>query len=204
MAEKRPIEAVILPKHQKLQARAETLLARMRQGKRVLKPMTWPGRPEVRFQFSVLSSSEVQECFFAAFKVFAEAGVDPGHVVLMGPFDDELACQILYRAMLDPDRALDENGQPRRLARDIQDLRDNSEEHERDYLLDQYADFRKSVDPTPDDLSQEENDAIVEAVKKKDRVVLKGFGSAKLASFLLTSASPPSTSPTDRSGSGGD
>jgi hypothetical protein len=171
------------------EAKAISRLASLRRGKKQVKRAAWPGRDDVFFDLAVLSCSEVQECHAEAVKRFAALKV-PIDTYFMSLFQDELMTQLLYRAMRDPDDETHE----RLFAEDVDDLRDNTEVDERAELFALYEDFRILVDPDFDkELSSSERGAILEALGKKDASALRAIGSAALASFMLTTVSPPST-----------
>lgn len=64
-------------------------------------------------------------------------------------------------------------------------------------LYQEYQDLAARIDPLGDggSISELELAQLVEAAKKKDRATLISFGSRKLASFILTSADQPASSP---------
>lgn len=66
-----------------------------------------------------------------------------------------------------------------------------------------YADSRARLDPVGEDtLTAEDMQGIAAALQKKSAMGLRFFGVAKLALYMLTTASPPATSPTLPSSSG--
>lgn len=58
-------------------------------------------------------------------------------------------------------------------------------------LWQQYKDLEEHLDPLGAECTEAEVTLIAEAAKKKDAILLRSFGSRKLASFLLTSGAPP-------------
>jgi hypothetical protein len=69
-------------------------------------------------------------------------------------------------------------------------------------LMKTYDDFAARIDPLGENapgLTEPEVHALIAAAKKKDADTLMSFGSRKLASFILTSAFPPASSPTPTS-----
>jgi hypothetical protein len=63
-----------------------------------------------------------------------------------------------------------------------------------------YGDVRETFDPVSMPLSKDELAMIADAVKKKDPKLLRFFGVRRLATYLLTTAEPPSISATPMSG----
>lgn len=64
-----------------------------------------------------------------------------------------------------------------------------------------YSDFRERADPVGVDLTDAERAEIERAIVKKNAPLLRSFGCRRLATWLLTTAAPPSTSATPRSSS---
>jgi hypothetical protein len=172
---------------------AEGRLTAMRQGKKVFLDGFWPGDVDgPPFKMAVLSCTEVGECRGAAFAHLVSLGLDPTDGMHLDLYYDEVATQILYRAMREPaDTA-------KRLASDAKDLRDAMSADERSALFDAYSDFRASIDPAPETLSPALLEAMVEAVKKKDKEALLAFGGRRLAVFLLTGGLQLPSSPTGK------
>lgn len=65
-----------------------------------------------------------------------------------------------------------------------------------------YGDLRTAYDPVAQPLPADEILLIAAAVKKNSAMLLRSFGCAKLAAYLLTTAEQQSNSPDPRSGSG--
>lgn len=172
---------------------AASLLARMLSGKRETREGSWPGRPDIRFTWVVLSNTEIRDCAFTAWHEFASAKVPADNVAMLQFFQDEVLTQILARAMRDPENT------ERRLAKDVTEFRDLSTADVRAALYDDYVAFQQSVDPRPESLSPELADRLVELLKKKDGRALSACASFAHETWLLTSDDPPSISPTPNS-----
>lgn len=168
----------------------------MRQGKRASSPpFVWPGTDASvgTFVLRVLTCTEQQEAHAAAYERLASLKLPPNETVNIGVFHDELATQVLSRACRDskmPDREFFESAEV---------LRDHTTADERALVVDWFTAHQSAVDPAPGELSPELFGKILELVKKKDMTGLNAFGSSMLARFLLSSDSPPSTSPTGSS-----
>lgn len=66
--------------------------------------------------------------------------------------------------------------------------------------IDKYMEVKSRLDPTSaPNISDEEVEAVLDAFKKKDWTLLRSFARDTLASFLLTGAVQPSSSPTPAS-----
>ncbi len=67
-----------------------------------------------------------------------------------------------------------------------------------------YADVRERLDPVGmDTLTQDDFDAIRIAIEKKNPILLRSYGVVALSIYVLTTASPLSTSPIPASSTGG-
>lgn len=175
------------------EARAESRLAKLRRGKLEYKRARWP-RSDDECLLRVLTCSEVQECQAHAFRRFKELDI-PVVPATMSLFEDECLTQVLFRGCRDPN-------DPERLtyAIDVDDMRDNTTVDERAAMYTVFRDLCEEQDPDPETVSPELLRQIEEAVKKKDAALLRGFGSSALVSFMLSTDSPPSSSPTGSSG----
>lgn len=60
-------------------------------------------------------------------------------------------------------------------------------------LWQQYQDLEAALDPVGTGLTAGEAALLVDAAKKKDEVLLRSYGSRRLASFALTLVDPPAT-----------
>lgn len=56
-----------------------------------------------------------------------------------------------------------------------------------------YQDLEAELDPMRGELTAEDLAAIAAAAKKKDAILLRSYGSRKLAAFAITTVGPPST-----------
>lgn len=167
----------------------------IRKGKRATSsPRHWPATEGAEpFVFRVLTCTELQESHAGAYVRLTDLKLNPNETVNLALFHDELATQILVRACRDaasPDRAFFDGPEV---------LRDHTTSDERALVVDWFSAFQADIDPSPKDLSPDVAAAIVELIKKKDAAGLSAYGSERLALYLLSTASPPSTSPTGSS-----
>lgn len=152
----------------------------------------WPGHPDIRLKIASLTCSQVLECRGAAEAELKRHGI-ADTALNADAKEEETATQVLGRVLRDAD-------DPRRpFTETIDELRDNMSPDQRAELFERWNDHRLATDPAPSELGQELLAAVDEAIKKKDRKLLRSFGSAVLASFLLTTAAQPSISPTGKS-----
>jgi len=86
-----------------VEAKALSLLATMRQGKRYHKSGTLPG-DGAPFLWQVLTRGEKQDCLAAALRRFEELGI-PAELRSYHDLEDEVTVQVLCRAMRDPEDA---------------------------------------------------------------------------------------------------
>lgn len=170
-------------------ARTATRLAMMMRGKRQLQPFTLrlPGS-DIDARVVVLTCTEIDEAHASAFHYLVDTlKLDPNALVNRQIFQDEVITQVLTRALRDPadiDLAL---------AQDAQDARDNFTADERAMLYERYFDYQAQIDPNPALITPEIESLLEDAVKKKDGVRLKDFGSTMLSSYLLILDSRRST-----------
>jgi len=184
----RPLDARKVP-----DARAASRLEKLGIGRREMRRVQWPGRPEVEAFMQILSCSEVQACHAAAYARFRDLEM-PVEPLSLDSFQDECMTQILARGLRDP-----EHPKELPLATDAADLRDNTTVHERAAVFQLYADFVAEMDPDPTRLPPDLVHQIEELVKKKGETWLRELVSSSLASSSPTSDSQPESSPTGSS-----
>lgn len=176
-------------------ADAQCLLSRLLGDRQIVGDGKLPsGQP---FKWRLLRGALEDEAVAAAIRRLADLGLP---VELRGYeyLDEQLAWEMLARAMRDPNVAGSEsNPYPRYLAFVIDKkskkkipspdiLRELLSNDERDTLLRDYLDFRSDSDPDPDDLAPEIAAALTAAIKKKDVTRLNDFEPHMLRSWLLS------------------
>jgi hypothetical protein len=168
------------------EARMSTRLAKIAAGKRVTRLTRWP-QLDFDVLLRVLSNADTQACHARAIARFADLKIPIDAIVTANLFQDEIVLQVIHEACRDPEHP------EQTYAVDADDLRENTTNRQREAMMEIYADFAAEVDPDAEQMSSELVGGIVDAIKKKDSVRLKSYGSRALATFMLSSVSPPST-----------
>jgi hypothetical protein len=177
--------------------KAESTLASYLAGSLVTEESSFIGRVkdgdgwsevEVPFVWRRLSVRGKQAAIDAATKRFRELEIPP-ELRSYADWEEELALQVLHRAMRDPgDPGTDSNPFPKTLANTADELGEFLDEDTRDLLAIEYRDFEDEHSPDNAAPSQAELDALESAIEKKDLRVLNSFGPRTLRHWLLTSA----------------
>jgi len=187
-------------------AKAETILA---QAWRSMVPRsarkTWPGSERlasgpIEFVFEPISCSEALRCKGMARAVLVDAGLKVDAYSLED-YEDECILQMLSRVCKQPPLNDGDTRPLRPLAVDAEDMRDHTRPEDRAVVFLWYRDFAAATayDPAVETLTAEVIRDIAELVKKKDaRTLSNRYASPELATYLLTTADPPSTSPTGK------
>jgi hypothetical protein len=186
------------------------LLERLQRPRKVADGALPDGTP---IKWRLLTASEKQVAKGKARARLVEVGIDPDNWMSADVLDQEIGYQTLAFAARDPlvkgngrhvfprPVAWTLNEETKEKAPDAGKLRDILSVDECASMLDEYLDFEEAQNPALEKLTEEQAAEILEAVKKKDRVLLKDFGADRLALYLLTTASQQSTSPTGKSSS---
>jgi hypothetical protein len=182
-------------------ARLELLIERLGRGKQTFHDFVWPGGT-LMVRLRKLTDSEVQLATAAAVKRFADIGFE----LIPEASDDfanEIVVQRLWRGLEDPSQPFEDSrfGRCAQLYASADDFRAVTQVEERSAVFDEYCDLAEDTDPAPARLDAKTLSAIEDAVKKKDERALRGYGSSTLRAYLLTTDSPPESSPTGKSGS---
>jgi len=173
------------------QSAGASLIERIRKGTSHSTVCAWPGAPEEKFWMCVLLCDQIQEAQAAAVSRWAKVGLEL-NLYTSDDFYSEMSMQLLTRAMRvhlpeDLDRKCD------RLFGTADELRAVLEPDERTMLFTAYMENQEHANPDPADMNAETIENLREAVKKKDVVLLSAFGSVTLASFIIGTASRPSS-----------
>ncbi len=160
-------------------------IAAARRGTEHSRRCVWPGTDK-EFVMRVLTCDE---------KLFARANTDrqmkssgiERDLIGMDAQEEELTLQFLAISCRNPEdesKPLFDSPEQMRKALHGRELRELSFE---------YSSLIADYDPDFEDLTSEDVDAILEQVKKKDVNQLRGFGSKRLASYIITMEKPPLT-----------
>lgn len=168
-----------------------SVLSELTKGRREYLQASWPanaqlGRPEpIPLKLQALSDEEFQLAVAAAHERFRMLKI-PHDGMSADDFEGEVSVQILARACRD-----NEKPDTVSFALDADDLRRNSSPWERGEIGEIWKKLQERRNPMHA-LLPEERERIVDAVKKKDAMSLRGFGVDTLVSFMLTTESPRS------------
>lgn len=171
------------------------LLERLARGRDLRQRMAWPGG-QLEIELQVLTRAETAAAHAAAIKALEARGIDPKSNTpraVEAMVDEELT-QILARAVRDAS-----THEP--LAASADELAAVATDDELVTLFNAYTDLRQSVDPSPEEMPEEEWGALLAAVKKKDASLLRTTVSSMPPSWLRTSVVRLATSLTPSSSS---
>lgn len=160
-------------------------LGQLRQGKRALKRVRWPGE-DLDLDLQVLSCGETQEAYAGALARFRSLEMSAEALPLLELFQEEVVVQLMWRACRDPEDAA------RAWFPSVDEMRSVTTVDERNAVWEAYCDHKEQIDPDARSLTAEDEAGILDAIKKKDASSLRGFGCSALANYMLFSASPPS------------
>jgi hypothetical protein len=156
-------------------------LAALKSARRAVHVIPWPGGDPARDQVGVrvLTVAEVQDAYWAA---AAEVRRRNGGELARGrALRGEEEIQLLWRALVDPD---DASATPALYATSADELRRHVTADERAMLAAAYLDWQREAAPV--ELSAEEFEALLEALKKAPRAdLLTGCSSSMLRRLVL-------------------
>ena len=165
------------------------LLQRLKLGTSNRKLISWPGT-NTQVMLRVLSQQEHQEAAFATERLFKNEKIEV-NLITSSEYDNEMATQLLYRAMHDPEK-------PEEAICSIAEFRRSLSKEEKKSLIDEYQAFEKECSPSPEGLTDDEFAAILESLKKKPETTISGISSISLLKkLLLFTVSPPQNSQAD-------
>lgn len=169
-----------------IEAKAETTLAAWRRGITKYTDFTWPNS-ELKGKLRVMTRAETQECIAGAVKRFTELEMNAESMRFAPEFEEENLVQLLFRAC----RNADDPSLP--FASSVEDLRENTTVREQEEVYDLICDSIEATEPNIHALSDDELQAVRDAIKKKASGELRAFGSRKLTAYLLTTECQPET-----------
>lgn len=180
-------------------SRGRQLIDRLGRGKLHYIDLTWPGG-KLRFRLRALTASDRQNATADAIQRCKEIGM-PIEPMFAEEYSEEVVVQRLWRALEDPLAPLAgaPNGECERLFENATLLRDTFTPGERAAMFDCLVDLEEEIDPLPETMDPADVEAIMDAIKKKDPTLLRGFGSITLRNFIVTTVGPLLDSPTGKS-----
>jgi len=155
--------------------KATRLIKRIKAGKDLRKEVPFPGTDEPVF-LRVLTEGHKQQAQFAAIKHFrlCDIAID---AATLDAFQKERLIQCMYLAVRDRDG--------REIADSVTEFRDLLTSDELDSLADEYWSHEREVSPSPDNMSAEEFDALVDLLKKRPEETIGSVSSIATARRLL-------------------
>jgi len=143
------------------------IVEKLKLGKRNVKIVAFPGTDE-QIGIVPLAENDIQEALFTTEKVFKEAGIEV-NAMTMGAYTSEFNLQILYRALVDPEKKKPD-GTFERYFRTADELRGVIKAEAKSILVDEYNAWEAECSPSPRRMTEEELEALVEEVKRDPRV----------------------------------
>jgi hypothetical protein len=139
----------------------------------------------------LLNQEDHQSAAFATERLFQSEKISIS-LVTAEEYDSEKATQVLFRALRDPEKLNDP------ICTSISDFRRMLTRDEKKLLADEYMSFERECSPSPDNLSNDEFDRLVEQVKKTPGETTGSITSISTLRRLVTFlASPPANLPAD-------
>ena len=139
----------------------------------------WPGAADFPIVLVTLSVDAMQVAQARAEERFKSIGLELS-ILNSDDFANELHCQVLSRAMRDPE------DHTKHLFRDADDLRPQLTNDESTVLTSSFIALQSDANPVPEEMSDELFEKIELAIKKKDVIQLSSIGSRTLSSYLLS------------------
>ena len=168
--------------------KAASKLATYMAGSLVTEESVIPGTDH-KFVWRKLSAREKQLAVASAVRQLEKVGI-PQAFRAYADVEDEIAIQLLHRAMRDPSEpGTSTDPFPKKLAASADEVGNLFDEDLRDLLAIEYRDLEDDTSPDEGDFTDEEMRALEEAIEKKSARLLKSFGPRILRRYLLTSAS---------------
>lgn len=155
----------------------ENLLLKYKAGKNNIKLINWPGSEE-QVAIQILNQKELQEARFETERIFKAAKID-ANVMTADEYNSETQTQILYRCLRNPADVTKPIGS-------IIDFKASLTLSEKEYLIEQYNAFEAECSPNPENLSAEELDRIIQAVKKNPSMINGSNYSIVMLKKLIT------------------
>lgn len=125
--------------------------------------INFPGTDK-KVELRLLSNQDTLDATADSEKLFKHLGIVP-EFYNINSWENERAIQMLYRALHNP-----EDGSP--ISPDIASFRNMTTNEERRDLIDAYDALTAECNPSPDVLSSEEFDALIESVKKNPETTI--------------------------------
>jgi hypothetical protein len=154
------------------------LLQRLKLGSDNVKLIDWPGTDK-KVALKILSQQDTQLAAFDTERIFKSNKIEIS-MVTAEEYESEKSTQILYRALRDPEKLSEA------IAGTITEFRSLLSREEKKLLIDQYLAFESECSPSPDNLSNEEFDRLVESVKKKVEQTLGSVSNIGTLKRLIT------------------
>jgi len=159
------------------------ILEQLKLGTANVRLIDFPGTTR-KVALRVLSIAERQEAVFSTERHFKAEKIETS-MVTANEYDAEVATQMLFRALRDPEKLTDA------ICPTLIQFRQLISRDEREMLMDSYLAFEKEVSPTPETLSGDEFDRVVSELKKKqDITILNSLSIHTLRKLVLILVAP--------------
>jgi hypothetical protein len=161
-----------------------SLLEKLKAGTRNIHVIKFPGTDQ-DVALRVLTNAETQAALFEAETYFKKRGIEINSATIEA-FTDEHTTRQLAFALRDPDNP------DIPFSQNADELRSLLVTAEKDILVEEYSAFEEEASPSPDNLSEEEMDRILEEVKKKPETG-NALSISLLRKLFIYSVNRPST-----------
>jgi hypothetical protein len=153
------------------------LLSKIKLGSDNIKLVDWPGS-KTKVALKILSQKEHQEATFMTERHFKSEKIEV-NLVTAEEYESERATQLLYRSLRDPENMQEP------VCPTITEFRDRLTREEKKALTDEYLGFESECSPAADNLSSDEFDAVLSALKKNATQTIGNITSTSMLKKLL-------------------
>ena len=153
------------------------LLQKIKLGTDNIKIVEWPGT-KTKVALKILSQREHQEATFATERHFKSEKIEV-NLVTSEEYESERATQLLYKALRDPEKTEEP------ICSSITEFRSSMTREEKRVLTDEYLGFESECSPAADNLSGDEFDRVLSALKKNATETLGSITSMSMLKKLL-------------------
>lgn len=167
------------------------LLEKLKAGKRNIKEVPFPGQDD-KVGVTVLTEAEVQDATFATERLFKANDIAVS-ATTVGAYNAELNTQILFRALVDPEKRK-KDGSYERIFKTVDELRGLIRGGAKDGLIEEYNSFEEECNPSPLRMTDDEFESLFESLKKSPETIGSSLNLKTLRGLIIYLANRPSTS----------
>jgi valyl-tRNA synthetase len=153
------------------------LLQQLKLGTDNVKLVKFPGTDK-EVALRIISQRDHQDAAFSTERLFKQEKIDV-NMITAEEYESEKATQLLYRALRDPQK-LEEP-----IAPNITEFRKLLTREEKKLLIDEYLGFESECSPSPENMSDEEFDKVLTALKKNSVETIGNITSMSMLKKLL-------------------